>query len=513
MQFPRLVSAVLLVTFAPIAMGLGGCGGSAGQNAASHLVKTPELPTDKQAKCKVAKSQSEPLVVEWPDAARGRLESVSRKGLVAVRYEGCELAVLSRCTVKSSSGYSYSPITRKQSRVTIKDADELYASMPFGAVKLESKLQTAGQLNVQMTIVGRYESTSHTIYRDELEGDCSEATHVIAALTVGSFTFSAGSDAEIGGGATMLGAGGGAKSTSARETIQHDGDETACSRATSGDKAPPEGCGALIQIEVMPLAKGTKAVAPVVAAINPPPGPLPPPTTSLTEPQIAQKPEKIAPTKPPRCKRGERVEDGVCVKIGAKVAVKPLTKPGIASAATVTCAAGQHSFSGRCVDDEPVAERPPVPPPAPHVVTSCLAGSHLENGACIDDPMPVPGRYSAGSPGTGDGTPNGPPDAPNPWRTLLVYLAVGTGVSAGAFGLAALAASSKAADGCNEAARTCTEDAAKSRDTAKTMAIITDVSLGVTVLAVIGIFLLPSRARVGVAPVPKGVAASASWQF
>src|SRR5690349_20089989 len=131
---PRLVSSVLLVAFAPMAMGLGGCGTS--QNAASQLVKAPELPTDKQAKCKVAKSQSEPLIVEWPDAARGRLESVSRRGLVAVRYEGCELAVLPRCTVKSTNGaYSYSPITRKQSKVTIKDADELYANMPVGAVK------------------------------------------------------------------------------------------------------------------------------------------------------------------------------------------------------------------------------------------------------------------------------------------------------------------------------------------------------------------------------------------
>ena len=137
---PRLISSVVLVAFAPIAVGLGGCG-STGQNAASHALRTPELPTDKQAKCKVAKNQAEPLIVEWPDAARGRLESVSRRGLVAVRYEGCELAVLPRCTVKTANtSYSYSPITRKTTKVVIKDADELYASMPVGAVKLESKL-------------------------------------------------------------------------------------------------------------------------------------------------------------------------------------------------------------------------------------------------------------------------------------------------------------------------------------------------------------------------------------
>ena len=508
MFLPRLLSAVLLVAFAPLALGVGGCG-STGPNVAAHALKTPELPTDKQAKCKVAKSQSEPLIVEWPDAARGRLESVSRRGLVAVRYEGCELAVLSRCTVKVANGaYSYSPITRKQSRVTIKDADELYASMPVGAVKLESKLQSSGQLNVQMTIVGRYESTNSTIYREDLEGDCSEATHVIAALTVGSFTFSAGSDAEVGGGATVLGAGGGAKSTALRETIQHDGDEAACTRATIGDKAPPEGCGALLQIEVMPLSKGTKAVAAVVAPI-PPPVLFPPPTPA-PDPLPLDKP--IA-TKPPKCKKGERVEDGVCVKPGAKAIVTKPTRPTVASAA-LACAAGQHSWNGRCVDDEPMPERTPAPPVAPAPRLSCLAGSHLDNGACVLDPMTPPPAYPAYNAGGYVAPSNlGEADRPNPWRALLIYVAVGTGVSATAFGVAALGAASKAAEGCSAATKTCTEDAANERSKAKTMAVLADVSLGLTVLAVVGFFILPARVKFAAAPTPRGVAGSASWQF
>ena len=512
----RLVSSVLLVAFSPLALGVGGCGGGVGNNAAGQLVKTPELPTDKQSKCKVAKSQSEPLIVEWPDAARGRLESVSRKGLVAVRYEGCELAVLSRCTVKSTSGgYGYSPITRKQSKITIKDADELYASMPVGAVKLESKLALAGQLNVQMTIVGRYESANQSVYREDLEGECSEATHVIAALTVGSFMFSAGSDAEVGGGATVpvVGVGGGGKSSASRETIQHDGDEASCTRATTTDKAPPEGCGALLQIEVMPLAKGVKVVAPVIV-----PAPVPaslPPAAPVPDPVIAEKPTG----KPPRCKKGERIENGVCVKPGTKVAaVKPGTKPTIASAATA-CATGQHAFNGRCVDDPmPPSEPAPVPiepPPPPPPVTSCLPGAHLENGACVVDhgrSAQYPSAYDNSGYGTaGNGTAD--QDRPNPWRTLLVYLAVGGGISATSFGIAALSAASKATDGCSAATKTCTEDAASSRDRAKTLAVITDVSLGVTALALVGFFILPSKVKVGAAPVPRGVAGSASWQF
>lgn len=385
---------------------------------------------------------------------------------MAVRYEGCELAVLSRCTVKSDHGaYGYSPVTRKQSKLVIKDADELYANMPVGAVRLESKFQQAGQLNVQMTIVGRYESTTTSIFRDDLDGECSEATHVIAALTVGSFTFSAGSDAEISGGASVLGAGGGGKSTALRETIQHDGDDASCARATTGDKSPPEGCGALLQIEVMPLAKGKRPAAPVVFPVLPDASPAFPPADSSVA-------ENTAPLKPIRCRKGERAEDGVCVKLGAK---KPATKPALATA-TPTCMSGQHVFNDRCVDDTPPRSLEPTPaPPTPFV--SCLPGSHFDNGGCVvnravdpsDDPSVQAGENAT--------------ERANPWRSTLLYLAIGSGVSAAAFGSAALSSAGKVADGCNAETRTCTSEAADERSKARTFSIVADVSLGVMVLA------------------------------
>jgi hypothetical protein len=254
---------------------LGACGGGMGENAASKLAKAPELPTDKQSKCKVLKSREEPLVVEWPDTARGKLESLSHRGLVAVHYEGCELEVLGRCRVKSGA-YGYSPITRKQSTVVIKDEDDLYANMPVGALRLEGKLKSAGQLNVQMTIVGRYEAQTNRVGDSDLEGECGEATHVVSALTVGSFTFFAGAGAEASGGASFAGAGAGARSTAARETLEKDGDESACMRATGADPKPPEGCGALLQIEVMPLAKAARVEPPAPVPV-PEPRPYTPP--------------------------------------------------------------------------------------------------------------------------------------------------------------------------------------------------------------------------------------------
>lgn len=411
--------------------------------------------------------------------------------------------------MKAAKAYEYSPITRKDSKVVIKDADELYASMPIGAVSLEGKLQSAGQLDVAMTIVGRYESSVQTVYKQDLEGECGDVTHVIAALTVGSFTFSAGSDAAVGGSAKAFGAGGGGKSTSARETLQHDGDEAACTKATLADKAPPEGCGALLQIEVMPLNKGTKPAAAVAAAAVPAVVPVTP------DPIVDPAPPKPVVVKPPpKCKKGEHVEDGVCVK-GAKPAAKPTPKPasGIASATTVICAAGQHPFNGHCVDDElPPKVEPKVEPPPkvePRPEPTCFAGSHVENGACVVDayvpPSSSPNAYSSGTPES--------EGAPNPWRALLGYTAIGTGIAGMAFGLGALSSAKTAKDGCNDTKQTCSPDAADARDKAKTFAILADVSFGITALAVVGIFLLPSRLKVSVAPGPKGVAASAWWAF
>lgn len=512
MSASRLVSSIVLLAFAPMALSVQACGGT-GTNAASQVLKTPELPTDKQAKCKVAKSQSEPLIVEWPDAARGRLESMSRRGLVAVRYEGCELAVLPRCTVKEKKQYDYSPITRKDSKVVIKDADELYASMPVGAVKLEGKLASAGQLDVAMTIVGRYESSMQQVYKQDLEGDCSEATHVVAALTVGSFTFSAGSDAAVSGAASIGGAGGGAKSLAQRETLQHDGDETACTKASLADKTPPEGCGALLQIEVMPLSKGARPVA-VAPVVIPKTTPTTPPVVEPTPEKI---PEKVVTKPPPKCRTGMHAEDGVCVKNGTKPKPKPGTGTASGTIAAVTptsCPTGQHISNGHCVEDEAPPKVEPKepktePPPEPRAEPTCFAGSHLENGACVIDPYQAPqsstpNAYSGAAPSEG---------APNPWRGVLMYTAIGTGIAAIGFGYAALGSAKTAKDGCDDNAPTCSPDASDAAKRAKTFAIITDVAFGVTALAVIGIFLLPSKIKVSVAPTTRGVAAATWWNF
>src|SRR5688572_29197488 len=137
----------LCASLALAALAQVGCGGG---NVASNLVKTPEMPTDKETKCSVAKSPMEPLIVEWPATARARLESLTKERIVAVSYHGCELEVLQHCQMKKASlektveknagPYRFTQVTRKTSGLSIKNEDDLFAKLPISALNLEGKL-------------------------------------------------------------------------------------------------------------------------------------------------------------------------------------------------------------------------------------------------------------------------------------------------------------------------------------------------------------------------------------
>lgn len=195
---------------------------------------------------------AEPLIVEWSGAERARLEALARKGVVVVRYEGCKLQLMPSCRV--SGKYEFAPLTKKHERVSIKNANDLYTKIPVGAAGLEAKLQQSGELNADMTIVGRWEADQVSVRVDELTGDCAGATHVITGLTTGAFRFYSGASADVAGSATVMGAGAGGSSKSSSELLNEDGDFASCAVDGSA-KAPPSGCGSLMRLEVAPIGE------------------------------------------------------------------------------------------------------------------------------------------------------------------------------------------------------------------------------------------------------------------
>lgn len=206
------------------------------------------------AQCSLVPSQLRPLIVEWSGADRGSLEHRIRDGIVAVRYEGCALQIVDDCTVAGE--YEYSGFNRKRDTIALETIDDLYQQVPIGAARLEQRLVRAGELSVDMTFVGMHSAGRSKFTRDELVGRCEAATHVLSAAQVGAFSFYSGAAEKLG------------ERVTGGEVITTDGDPAACEAATSGDRAPPEGCGALIRLEFAPIgAAPWVAVAPRPAPV------------------------------------------------------------------------------------------------------------------------------------------------------------------------------------------------------------------------------------------------------
>jgi hypothetical protein len=125
-----------------------------------------------------------------------------------------------------------------------------------------------------MDLVGRYESEKSIVRADELQGDCAGATHFVYGVAVGAFDFYAGGEAQVGAGAVAGGIGAGSHSQAEREALTKNGDLSACAKSTTDDQSPPQGCGAIIRLEVVPLADATgRTPGPALPAAS---GPLPP---------------------------------------------------------------------------------------------------------------------------------------------------------------------------------------------------------------------------------------------
>ena len=253
MAVSRSVSQKVTSLFLALALpSFAGCGGALPPSEVKEKPKA-ELPSQFQNKCDAAKGQLRPLVVEWAAPDRAALEAMAQHGQLVVRYEGCTFEVLRSCTAPASFAYKYTSITPKDELVTMKSADELYASIPVHAASFEGKLSQQGQLNAAMTIVGTYEAPNLAPAADELSGECASATHVVAALTVGAFEFFAGDANAAGVQASVLGAGAGAKHEASHETLSRDGAVEACKASKRGDANPPESCGALLRVELAPI--------------------------------------------------------------------------------------------------------------------------------------------------------------------------------------------------------------------------------------------------------------------
>lgn len=227
-----------------LALGAAGCGG----RSPFPRAVAPEAPSP-IAKCKVAASQSSPLVTEWPASEKANLEVLIRQGGVVVSYSGCEMRLLPQCRVPGA--YSWQRTTPATDVLEIRSEDDLYAKLPLGAVSLEGELRASGRLAVQTTISGQLNLGGVIPEQVPKDGACAGATHLLGALSVGAFSLKSGGDLSARGGVDAT-IGGGRVGTSSQEAlVRQAGLMDTCREST--EEAPHQDCRSPIQVFLWPL--------------------------------------------------------------------------------------------------------------------------------------------------------------------------------------------------------------------------------------------------------------------
>ncbi len=212
--------------------------------------------------CSAVRPQTEPDLMAWDPGSRAKLRAVKAQGVVVVHYEarGCDvnLHVLPNCVATGS--YAFSPYSADDVKIA-RNANELFAQLPVGAASLSAKLRGSRVLRTDFMMVGVEKLKIGTTFRrDELVGQCDEATHVVSEIYVGGFALAAGEARDLEGSASVfvmpgIAPGAGARTSSAVEHLQREGDAEACTDAKRTGTASPQ-CSAPLRIALMPLSAG-----------------------------------------------------------------------------------------------------------------------------------------------------------------------------------------------------------------------------------------------------------------
>jgi hypothetical protein len=179
-------------------------------------------------------------------------------GPVAVSYTGCELHIVSECSLGKGK-YEFQRTTVDSDTVEISNDDDLYAKLPLGAARLEADLQRSGRLAVHTTVAGMHRLSGAGVADVPAEGECGKATHLVTQLTVGAFKLFAGGKAKASAAAGVGSIGAGGTRAEEEVTLTEAGDPKACDQ--TGDQ-PNANCGSPIQIFLQPLPGRTPAQGP-----------------------------------------------------------------------------------------------------------------------------------------------------------------------------------------------------------------------------------------------------------
>ncbi|MBN2718522.1 MAG: sel1 repeat family protein, partial [Deltaproteobacteria bacterium] len=196
---------------------------------------------------------------------RGALERRMQRGTVAVQIENGEVRILHDCAVNGN--YQYRGFTRKLETHVLTTDNELNANFAMGAARLGATLKQHGRLYVSLSLVGQWENDQQDDDDIFQRPGCTGATHVIESASVGAFRFYSGEGQGTGAGAALgsMAAAGGSRIKTAQFS-KSDGDFDGCDSATSVDRISPEGCSALVRLQLRQI--GRSLAQPAIAVYD-----------------------------------------------------------------------------------------------------------------------------------------------------------------------------------------------------------------------------------------------------
>ena len=331
--------------------------------------------------CNAVRPQTEPDLMGWDSGSRANMRSLSRRGIVAVRYQaaGCDvqLEVLSNCI--GGGTYEEEPYTANDSKMA-RDAQELFTELPLGAAKLSGKLTGDRALRTDYALAGMLVlPPGQAFERTQLKGaGCERATHVVSRIYIGGFAMVAGETKALEASASVFGAALGGKSSAGAERLANEGIAKACTEAQETGK-PSAQCSVPLRIGLLELGK-TSAMCPK--------------GTSLVDGQCVRQASCPEDTEwdgsacvrkrvvtNTECPEGSSYNGSKCVR--SKVDCPPgTTLNGDRCVATVSrdCPGGTRFESGRgCVA---VVVAAPTPRPAPRAQPASLPPPAPGSGSC-----------------------------------------------------------------------------------------------------------------------------------
>ena len=203
--------------------------------------------------CSRAPDRGEPLIVDWKTAEQLDLTVTMQKGVAVVAYDCKSIRLLKDCSIKGSYGFTAVPSVLEEA-VQIDDADEVQANLPLGGVSLSAEVSRGSSIDIALAYVGKQSALNESVTKSDLSGSaCAAATHYVRGATVGAFVMATGTKGQVRAAADIFGAGASGASSSSKRKLNSGGDVKACKAVKTGLEKPPEGCGALIRLELSAL--------------------------------------------------------------------------------------------------------------------------------------------------------------------------------------------------------------------------------------------------------------------